>query len=127
MDSFPPADADVGDHPGLPGGRALSPADIPAQADAFVADHKNWIARHLDEARRRTAAAPPPPAAADIAALKERARQVLAAAGGRLEPENGAVPHRRKNHLGPKALWQLQRDKQSLLFLLSHEQPATGH
>ena len=50
-----------------------------AQADAFVADHKNWIARHLDEARRRTAAAPPPPAAADIAALKERARQVLPA------------------------------------------------
>ncbi|WP_455581702.1 M48 family metallopeptidase [Dysosmobacter sp.] len=48
-----------------------------AQADAFVAAHKNWIARHLDEARRRAAAAPPPPAAADIAALKERARQVL--------------------------------------------------
>lgn len=35
-----------------------------AQADAFVADHKNWIARHWTQAGRRTAAraaAPRPP------------------------------------------------------------------
>ena len=45
--------------------------------DAFVAKHAAWIAAHLEQQRRRAALAPPAPTAEEIAALKERARQLL--------------------------------------------------
>ena len=45
--------------------------------DAFVAKHGAWIAAHLEQQRRRAALAPPAPTAEEIAALKERARQLL--------------------------------------------------
>ena len=45
--------------------------------DAFVAQHADWIARHLERQRQRAASAPPPPTGEDIAALKEQARAIL--------------------------------------------------
>ena len=48
-----------------------------AQIDAFVAKHETWIARHLEQQRRRAALAPPAPTQAELAALKEKARQLL--------------------------------------------------
>ena len=48
-----------------------------AQIDGFVAKHKAWIADHLEQQRRRAALAPPAPTPAELAALKEKARQLL--------------------------------------------------
>lgn len=45
--------------------------------DAFVASHKDWIAKHLESQRQKAASAPPPPTEAEIEALKEQARAVL--------------------------------------------------
>ena len=45
--------------------------------DAFVAQHEDWIARHLERQRQRTASAPPAPTPEDIQALKEKARAIL--------------------------------------------------
>lgn len=51
-----------------------APLHMPRAAiDAFVASHEKWIALHL--AARR--AAPPPPSAEEIAALRQRAKDVL--------------------------------------------------
>jgi len=48
-----------------------------ARIDAFVAQHADWIVRHLERQRQRAASAPPPPTEADIAALKAQARAIL--------------------------------------------------
>ena len=48
-----------------------------ARIDAFVAQHTDWIVRHLERQRQRAASSPPPPTAADIAALKAQARAIL--------------------------------------------------
>lgn len=48
-----------------------------AQIDGFVAKHEAWIADHLEQQRRRAALAPPAPTPAELAALKEKARQLL--------------------------------------------------
>ena len=45
--------------------------------DAFVANHQDWIARHLERQRLRAASAPPAPTPAEIEALKALARAVL--------------------------------------------------
>ena len=45
--------------------------------DAFVASHKDWIAKHLESQRQKAASAPPPPTEAEIEALRELARTVL--------------------------------------------------
>jgi len=48
-----------------------------ARIDAFIAQHTDWIVRHLERQRQRAASAPPPPTEADIAALKAQARAIL--------------------------------------------------
>ena len=45
--------------------------------DAFVSAHEDWIAKHLAIQQQRAAAAPPPPTEAEIAALKQKAREIL--------------------------------------------------
>jgi len=48
-----------------------------ARIDAFIAQHTDWIVRHLERQRQRAASAPPLPTEADIAALKAQARAIL--------------------------------------------------
>ena len=45
--------------------------------DAFVANHTDWIARHLERQRQKAAQMPPTPTLTEIEALKTRARAVL--------------------------------------------------
>ena len=48
-----------------------------AQIEAFASSHEDWVRRHLETQAQRAAAAPPPPTEADIAALKQKAREIL--------------------------------------------------
>lgn len=48
-----------------------------SRIDDFVARHAAWIAVHLEQQRRRAALAPPAPTPAELAALKEKAQQLL--------------------------------------------------
>ena len=63
-----------------------------AAIDEFVARHEAWIAVHQERQRRRLADAPPPPTEADIAALKERARQVLPGRVAKRKKKMGLSP-----------------------------------
>ena len=45
--------------------------------DAFVSAHESWIAKHLESQRQRAASAPPPPTGEEIAALKQKAKEIL--------------------------------------------------
>ena len=61
-------------------GRALvrAPLRMPVRdIEAFVAAHEKWLADHLAARQAWLAAAPPPPTPEEIAALKQRAREVL--------------------------------------------------
>ena len=48
-----------------------------ARIDAFVEQHADWIARHLERQRQRAETIPPAPTQAEIEALKAKARAVL--------------------------------------------------
>ena len=55
-----------------------APMRLPkARIEAFVAEHADWIARHLERQQQRAASAPPPPTEEEIAALKAQARAIL--------------------------------------------------
>ena len=48
-----------------------------ARIEAFVANHADWIERHLELQKQKLAYAPPPPTAEAIAELKKKARSIL--------------------------------------------------
>lgn len=63
-----------------------------SQIDTFVRSHEDWIAKHLETQRRRAELAPPAPSPEELAALKERARAVLAHRVAYWSKVTGLVP-----------------------------------
>ena len=95
------------------------------EIDRFVAAHAEWIAAHVEMARLRAEKFPEPDEA-ERAALIERAKAVLPPLVEKHARSMGVSPAGLKIYRRAQALWQLQRQKQPLLFALPDALPDGG-
>ena len=63
-----------------------------SRIDAFVSQHADWIATHLERQRQRAAQLPPAPTAEEIAALKAKAAAILPEKVAFWSEKTGLVP-----------------------------------